>query len=62
MGLSISDAMRILLRRIAVDQAFPLELKVPSDKTRAAIDELEAGQGQRFATVEALLEDLHADD
>jgi len=30
--------------------------------TRAAIDELEAGQGQRSANVEALMEALHADD
>jgi len=62
MGLSVSDAMRILLRRIAADQAFPLELKVPNAKTRAAIEELEAGQGQRFSSIEALMEDLHADD
>ena len=29
MGLSISDAVRILLKRVVNDQAFPLELKVP---------------------------------
>jgi addiction module RelB/DinJ family antitoxin len=29
MGLSVSDAMRILLKRVVNDQAFPLELKVP---------------------------------
>jgi len=62
MGLSVSDALRILLRRVAADQAFPLELKVPNAETRAAIEELEAGQGQRFASIEALMADLHADD
>ena len=30
MGLSVSDAVRILLKRVASDQAFPLELKVPN--------------------------------
>lgn len=30
MGLSVSDAVRILLKRVVNDQAFPLELKVPN--------------------------------
>ena len=29
MGLSVSDAVQLFLRRVVVDQAFPLELKVP---------------------------------
>ena len=41
MGLSVSDAVRILLHRIATDQAFPLELKVPNAETRAALAEAE---------------------
>jgi len=62
MGLSVSDALRILLRRVAADQAFPLELKVPNAETRAAIAELEAGHGKRFDSLEVLMDDLHADD
>ena len=62
LGLSVSDALRILLRRVAADQTFPLELKVPNAETRAAIAELEAGKGKRFASVDALMADLHADD
>jgi len=62
MGLSVSDALRILLRRVATDQAFPLELKVPNVETRAAIEELEAGRGHRAASIEELMEQLHADD
>ena len=30
MGLTASEAVRLLFHRIAVDQAFPLELKVPN--------------------------------
>lgn len=41
MGLSLSDAVRLLLHRIATDQAFPLELKVPNAETRAALAEAE---------------------
>lgn len=39
MGLSVSDAVRILLKRVASDQAFPLELKVPNAQTRVAMEE-----------------------
>ncbi len=41
MGLSTSDAVRLLFHRIVADQAFPLELKVPNAETRAAIAEAE---------------------
>lgn len=41
MGMSASDAVRLLFHRIATDQAFPLELKVPNAETRAAMEEVE---------------------
>jgi DNA-damage-inducible protein J len=52
MGLSASDAVRLLFHRIAVDQAFLLELKVPNAETCAALAEVEltkAEQRARFA-------------
>jgi DNA-damage-inducible protein J len=42
MGLSASDAVRLLFHRIAADQAFPLELKVPNAETRTAMEEANA--------------------
>ena len=61
MGLSVSDAVRILLKRVIQDQAFPLELKVSNPQTRAAIEEaramMAAGQ-MRFATAQDLFDDL----
>lgn len=39
MGLSLSDAVRLFLRRVAADQAFPFELKVPNAATRTAMIE-----------------------
>ena len=41
MGLSISDAVRLFLRRVVADQAFPLELRVPNAETRSAMAEAE---------------------
>jgi DNA-damage-inducible protein J len=62
MGLSISDAIRLLMLRVADERRLPFEVKAPNARTRRAIAELEAGKGRRFATVEALLADLNAGD
>ena len=61
MGLSVSDAVRLLLRRVVADQAFPLELKVPNEQTRKAIKEsraMMAARRTRFADAKALFDDL----
>lgn len=62
MGLSISDAIRLLMLRIADERRLPFEVKVPTPATRKAITELESGKGKSFADVNALMADLHADD
>ena len=62
MGLSISDAIRLLMRRVADERRLPFEVKVPNATTREAIAELEAGKGKRFASIDTLLADLNADD
>lgn len=61
MGLSVSDAVRILLKRVVNDQAFPLELKVPNAKTREAMEEARAmtkARAARFDSADALIDDL----
>jgi len=62
MGLSISDAIRLLMLRIAEERRLPFDVKVPNRKTRKAIAELEAGKGKSFPSVRALMADLQADD
>jgi len=62
MGLSISDAIRLLMLRIADERRLPFEVKAPNATTRQAMGELEAGKGKRFVSVDALMADLHADD
>ena len=62
MGLTISDAIRLLMLRVADERRLPFEVKVPNATTRKAIAELEGGKGKRFANVNALMADLHADD
>lgn len=62
MGLSVSDAIRLLMLRIADEKRLPFEVKAPNRETREAMAELEAGGGRAFATVEELMADLNADD
>jgi len=62
MGLSISDAIRLLMLRVADEQRLPFEVRVPNARTRRAIAELEGGKGKKFRTVKALMDDLHAND
>lgn len=61
MGLSMSDAVRIFLKRVVNDQAFPLELKVPNAETRAAMEEARAlmrARQARFESADALFDEL----
>ena len=64
MGLSVSDAVRLFLRRVVVDQAFPLELKVPNAETQAAMNESRAMMARRrngenrFASADEMFADL----
>jgi len=62
MGLSISDAIRLLMMRIADERRLPFEVKAPNPATREAILELEAGKGKRFDSLDVLMVDLNADD
>ena len=62
MGLSVSDAIRLLMLRIADEHRLPFDVKVPNATTKKALAELEAGKGQKFASVDDLMADLHADD
>ena len=49
MGLSISDAIRLLMLRIAVEQRLPFAVEVPNAATRRAIPELEESKGKTYA-------------
>ncbi len=62
MGLSLSDAFRLLLRRVAVEKALPFEPLTPYAETIAAMREARQGKLPRFKNVEDLLRDLNAGD
>jgi DNA-damage-inducible protein J len=62
MGLTISDAVRILLTRVAREKMMPLELMTPNAETLAAMEEAKAGNLPRVHSINELFRELNADD
>lgn len=58
MGMSVSDAVRMLLVRVAAEKALPFEVKVPNATTVKAMKAADRGEGKRFKAANALLRDL----
>lgn len=51
MGLTVSEAVRLLLTKVAREKALPFEPLIPNETTIAAMKEAREGKGKRFATV-----------
>ena len=62
MGLTVSDAVRLLLTRVAREKALPFEPLIPNEATVEAMKEARRGNLPAFSTVEDLMTDLHAED
>jgi DNA-damage-inducible protein J len=60
MGLSVSDAVRVLLTRIAKEQALPFAVKVPNARTAAAVKEARRGGLRSAPNADKLIADLNA--
>ncbi|MDD4913335.1 MAG: type II toxin-antitoxin system RelB/DinJ family antitoxin [Sideroxydans sp.] len=61
MGLTVSDAVRVFLKRVAVEKALPFEVRVPNIETRAAMaeaDEIVRTRRARFANAQELFDAL----
>lgn len=62
MGLSVSDAVRVLLTRVAAEKALPFEVKAPNAATAAAMREARKGGMPSFRSVSGVMADLNAED
>ncbi len=62
MGLSVSDAVRVMLTRVAAEKALPFEVRAPNTTTVAAMEEARRGALRTHAGVPGLLDDLNAED
>lgn len=61
-GLTVSDAVRLMLTRVAHEKALPFEPLTPNETTIAAMREARSGHLKSFDSVEALMDDLHAEN
>lgn len=63
MGLTVSDAFRLMLTRVAREKALPFEPLIPNEETIQAMKEAREGKKlESFGSVEDLMADLNADD
>lgn len=62
MGLTVSDAVRLMLTRIAKEHALPFDPLIPNEETVGAMKEVRRGKLDAFENVESLMADLDADD
>ena len=58
MGLSVSDAVRMLLVRVAAEKALPFEVRVPNATTVKAMEAADRREGKRYRSAAALFKDL----
>jgi DNA-damage-inducible protein J len=61
MGLTLSDAFRLLLKRVAAEKALPFEPLVPNAETVAAMKAARRGDVTKAGEPAALLASLNAD-
>lgn len=61
-GLTVSDAFRLMMVRIAADKRLPFEPLIPNAKTIKAMQAARRGQLVTVGGVKDLLADLNADD
>lgn len=61
-GLTVSDAVRMMLVRVVAEKALPFDPLTPNAETIAAIKEARSGKLERAKSVKELLGKLDADD
>ena len=61
-GLSVSDAMRLMLTRVASEKALPFEPLMPNEVTIQAMRDARRGKNFKHKSLDALMAELHADD
>ena len=62
MGLTVSDAVRLLLTKVAHDHVLPFDPLIPNDTTIAAMKEARAGNLPSANSIADLKAALDADD
>ncbi|MGD0662577.1 MAG: type II toxin-antitoxin system RelB/DinJ family antitoxin [Syntrophorhabdales bacterium] len=61
-GLTVSDAFRMMMIRIATEKALPFEPLIPNDETIEAMKAARRGELVKAGSADRLLEKLNAGD
>ena len=61
-GLTVSDAFRLMMVRIATEKRLPFEPLVPGPETIEAMKAARRGELVTVGDVDGLIDDLNADD
>ena len=61
-GLTVSDAFRLMMVRIAAEKRLPFDPLVPNEETIEAMKAARRGDLVEVGGVDELMADLHADD
>ena len=61
-GLTVSDAFRLMMVRIAAEKRLPFELLIPNEETIAAIHAARRGELVTVGSVDGLMAELNEDD
>ncbi len=62
MGLTVSDAFRLMMIRVAKEKALPFEPLIPNEETIEAMRAARRGDLVTVDSIDDLLSDLNADD
>jgi DNA-damage-inducible protein J len=62
MGLTVSDAFRLLMVKVAKEKALPFEPLIPNKETIEAMKAARRGELKTVGSVDDLMADLRADD
>ena len=61
-GLTVSDAVRLLLTKIAQDHVLPFDIAIPNKTTIKTIKESRTKKLKKFDSVKDLMADLNEED
>jgi DNA-damage-inducible protein J len=59
MGLSVSDAIRMMLVRVVAERALPFDVAIPNEETQDAIRAAQQGEVASFTSLAELFDDLN---
>jgi DNA-damage-inducible protein J len=62
MGLTVSDAVRLLLTRVAHDHTMPFDILIPNSETVAAMRDARQGKLASATTIKEFQDAMNAED